>query len=100
MRKPDKREASEAARDGASLVANSGRGRMKGDARMPGLLVDYKHNAKTFTLTNKNWKKHRDDAWGEGHREPVISVVFEDDTKVGIIDWNLFMELTEGMRNA
>ena len=92
-RKKDKRESKEAAKDGASLVTNSGRGKEKGDAKLPGYLLDYKHNEKTFTLTVENWHKHRRDAWKDNYREPVISVVFGDGTKVAIIDWQIFMDL-------
>jgi hypothetical protein len=90
--KKDKLESKEAAKDGASLVANSGRGKDKGDARLPGYLLDYKHNEKTFTITAENWSKHRKDAWKDRYREPVISVVFGDGTKLAIIDWQIFMD--------
>lgn len=92
-RKNDKRESKEAKKDGASLVANSGRGKDKGDAKLPGYLLDYKHNEKTFTITSENWAKHRRDAWKDNYREPIISVVFGDGTKLAIIDWNIFMDL-------
>lgn len=89
-------EFREAKRDGAKLVKNSGRGFHKGDALIGDeFMVDYKHNAKSFSLTNKNWKKLVLDAWGEDRRSPIIKVIFEDDTKIGIIDWAWLQEFIE-----
>jgi hypothetical protein len=88
-------ERREAKLDGATLVPNSGRGSEKGDAKLGELLIDYKHNKSTFTLTYKAWKKMMKDAWNEGHRFPCIKVVYEDNTQVAIVDWNWLKQLME-----
>lgn len=85
-------EKAEAKRDGARLVSNSGRGYHKGDALMEEFMIDYKHNAKSFTLTRKAWKKLLKDAWGEDRRSPCVKVCYEDGTKVAIIEWEWFID--------
>lgn len=91
-------EKEEIKRDRAKEVKNSGRGFSKGDAKLNKFLVDYKHNEKTFTLTHSNWLKMRSDAWRSSYRYPCISVVLGEnsETKVAIIDWQVFKELVEG----
>lgn len=91
-------EKQEIKKDGAKGVKNSGRGLNKGDATFHKFLLDYKHNASTFTLTRESWIKMRKDAWRSNYRHPCISVVLGDnsDTKVAIIDWEVFKELIEG----
>lgn len=91
----NKMERKEAAKDGAKLVKNSGRGAEKGDAKLDNFLVDYKFNAKSFTLSLVNWMKHKKDAWKNGQRDPLVSVVFADGTKVAIIDWQIFEDFRE-----
>jgi hypothetical protein len=61
-------------------------------------LIDYKHNEKTFTLTREAWRKMRKDAWNSQYRHPCISLVLgkDSDTKVAIIEWDLFRELLKG----
>lgn len=78
-----------AKKDGLVAVKNSGRGERKGDARNDSWLVDYKFNAKTFTLTAKNWHKLAEQAWKDNHRFPCIIVVYEDGTELMIIDKNM-----------
>ena len=92
---PKRTEKEEIKRDGAQAVKNSGRGMMKGDAKLGQFLVDYKHNGKTFTLTRVAWRKMRKDAFRSQYRHPCISVVLGDDsdTKVAIIEWALFKDL-------
>lgn len=85
-------EKREAKLDGARLVSNSGRGYHKGDALMDEFMVDYKHNAKSFTLTLKAWKKLIKDAWGEDRRSPCIKIVYEDGSKVACIEWDWFLD--------
>ena len=92
----NKLEKREAHKDGASLVKNSGRGYEKGDAKLGPFLIDYKFNAKSFTLNIANWRKHRADAMREQNRTPAIIVKFEDDTKVAIISFDWFKELLDG----
>lgn len=91
----NKLEKKQAKKDGATLVRNSGRGVEKGDAKLGQFLIDYKFNAKSFQLGLENWKKMKKDAWGNGMRSPVISIVFEDKTQVAIVEWEWFMELIE-----
>lgn len=91
-------EKEEAKRDGAKLVKNSGRGFRKGDATMNQFVVDYKHNGSSFTLTRAAWLKLRKDAWRQNYKYPCIGVVFgeDSDTKVAIVDWDVFQDLIEG----
>lgn len=91
-------EKEEIKKDKAKGVKNSGRGIKKGDATLNKFLVDYKHNGKTFTLTLENWLEHRKNAWNSNYRYPCISVVFGEhsDTKVAIVEWEVFRELIEG----
>jgi len=92
---PKRTEKEEIKKDGAQGVKNSGRGMMKGDAKLGKFLVDYKHNEKTFTLTRVAWRKMRKDAWNSQYKHPCISVVMGEnsDVKVAIIEWALFREL-------
>jgi hypothetical protein len=91
-------EKEEIKKDKAKGVKNSGRGFKKGDAMLNKFLVDYKHNEKTFTLTHENWLNLRLDAWRSNYRYPCISVVFgkDSETKLAIIDWQVFKEMIEG----
>ena len=95
MSSDNHREKRQAKMDGATPVRNSGRGFHKGDAVWRDYLVDYKHNAKTFTLTNKSWAKHAKDAWNEGHKIPMIKVIFEDGTEVAMVPWDTLVALEE-----
>jgi hypothetical protein len=91
-------EKEEIKKDKAKPVKNSGRGVKKGDATLNKFLVDYKHNSKTFTLSHKAWKKLVKDSWGDNYKYPCISVVMgkDSETKVAIIDWDVFKELIKG----
>lgn len=91
-------EKEEIKKDRAKAVKNSGRGMKKGDATLHKFLVDYKHNGKTFTLTFDAWKKMRKDAWNSNYRHPCISVVLGEnsESKVAIVDWDVFMDLVKG----
>lgn len=91
-------EKQEIKRDKAKAVKNSGRGIKKGDAVYHKFLLDYKHNAKTFTLSHEAWLKMRKDAWKSNYLFPCISVVLGDnsETKVAIIEWDVFVELIKG----
>ena len=97
LKRPDynKLEKKQAQKDGATLVKNSGRGWEKGDAKLEGFLVDYKFNAKSFQLTLENWRKHKNDSWSNGQRDPLIVVCFEDGTKIGLVDYAWIEELIE-----
>lgn len=91
----NRKEQRQAKKDGAKVVSNSGRGFVKGDAMWKDYLVDYKHNAKTFTLSNVNWQKHAADSWKEDHRIPMVKVIFEDGTELAIIPWDMLVKLEE-----
>lgn len=95
MSSDNHREKRQAKMDGATPVKNSGRGFKKGDAVWKNYLVDYKHNAKSFTLTNKAWAKHAKDAWNDNHRTPMIKVIFEDGTEVAMIPWDMLKALED-----
>jgi hypothetical protein len=89
------REKRQARKDGATPVPNSGRGFRKGDAVWRTYLVDYKHNAKSFTLTSKAWAKHGRDAWNDSHKDPMIKVIFEDGTEIAIVSWDCLVALEQ-----
>jgi hypothetical protein len=89
------KEKREARKDGAIPVSNSGRGFVKGDAKWKNYLLDYKHNSSTFTLSKNNWQKHAKDAWNENHRIPAIKVVFDDQTSLAIIPWDVLTSFEE-----
>lgn len=91
-------EKEEIKRDHAKPVKNSGRGVNKGDASLHKFLLDYKHNGKSFTLNHKSWLKMRKDAWNANYKYPCISVVLGEnsETKVAIIEWEVFVELIKG----
>ena len=80
--------------DGAKLVKNSGRGYEKGDAKLPPFLIDYKETPKSFTLNWAAWRKHANDAWDQGHQEPVIVVVLTEAT-LAIVDWEILKSMTK-----
>lgn len=92
-----------AKKDGAKLVKNSGRGWQKGDAILsPPLndgciefLLDYKEYTSSFSISKKNWEKHKMDAWNQKQREACISLVLDGETRLAIIDWQTFMYLLE-----
>jgi hypothetical protein len=96
----NKMERKEASRDGATLVKNSGRGQEKGDAKLDNFLVDYKFNAKSFTIGIKNWIELRKQAWGSQQREPLIVVKFGDGTTVAIVEWEMFEQMREDYNKA
>lgn len=84
-----------ARKDGATLVANSGRGMRKGDARFGEYLLDYKFTEKnSFSL---NFNKQRDfdkQAWAE-RMESVTVVIFTEkvDRAYAILDWDHLREM-------
>jgi hypothetical protein len=88
-------ERRQAKRDGAKPVKNSGRGHEKGDAKLPGFLMDYKFNDKSFQLTADNWVKFSNQAWKQDRREPIICVNFGDGSRIAIIDWSVFRQYFE-----
>lgn len=93
-------EEREAKLDGATPVKNSGRGAAKGDAKWHEFLIDYKHNTKSFTINKKKWQKHAKDAWNDDHREPLYSVVLDDEVKVAVIDWHYLSDMLSKIRSC
>lgn len=83
------------AQDGAKAVKNSGRGLVKGDAKLAPFLLDYKEYEKSISVSTAMWQKLSSDAWEQGHQEPCLALVFGDGTRLAVIDWNLFMEMRE-----
>ena len=82
-----------ARRDGATLIKNSGRGEVKGDAKKGNLLIDYKFTgAKSFALNNAEFEKLSHDAFRQG-LEPAIVVVFDTTKRRVIMDWGYVLEL-------
>lgn len=88
-------EKREAKRDGSTLVPNSGRGVLKGDAILGDFLIDYKHYTASFSININKWKKHARDAWNQSNRYPLFKVVLNDDVELAVVDWNLFKDMLE-----
>ena len=83
--------------DGAKAVKNSGRGMIKGDAKLPPFLLDYKEYEKSISISSKMWEKHATDAWEQSHQEPCLALVFGDKTRLAVIDWHMFRYMRECM---
>lgn len=93
-------EQSEAARDGAVLQPNSGRGKFrKGDAILKNFVIDYKEYSESYSVSRKNWRKACTDAFKVGLRfQPIIAVALgpdNDKVRVGIMDWDHMKELID-----
>jgi hypothetical protein len=72
-------EKSEAARDGAILQKNSGRGKhAKGDAILGPFLLDYKEYTRSYSLSIKSWSKICTDALTAGGLIPALKVILTD----------------------
>lgn len=90
-------EEREAARDGATLHRNSGRGVIeKGDARLGDLFcIDYKEYAKSFGVSIGVWAKCTKDAL-KMRRKPALKLVLgatEPKVRVWVIGDDVFHEL-------
>ncbi len=92
-------ERSEIKRIGAKAQKNSGRGQIqKGDATMPGYLVDIKEYSKSFSINQDVWAKIVTDTLRvDPERNPVLMVVLGESkkTRLAIIEWSHFEELRE-----
>ena len=91
-------EKAEAARDGARLQKNSGRGKHdKGDAVLDDrFLIDYKEYGKVFGISMDVWAKICTDAYRAGGYEPAIKVVLGEGTnkvRLFVISETLFHEM-------
>lgn len=86
-----------ARKDGAKLVKNSGRGQNKGDAVRGNLCIDYKFtDSKSYSISEKNWRKHENDSFRAG-KEPVIVSVFRmlGGLRLAIVRWDYLMGLED-----
>jgi hypothetical protein len=71
-------EALEAARDGAKLHRNSGRGVIeKGDASLGPFCIDYKEYSKSFGVSRTVWAKCSKDAL-RMRKQPALKLVLGD----------------------
>lgn len=72
-------EQREAARDGAKLHRNSGRGPFeKGDASLEPFVIDYKEYTESYSVSRKAWAKATLDAL-KLRGVPAIKIVLGDD---------------------
>lgn len=92
-------EEKHAAKDGARLQPNSGRGsHRKGDATLQtvtGLyVIDYKEYSKQYGISQKRWGKICQDALKvDFQSEPVLKLVLGGTTELAVIDWSWFLAL-------
>lgn len=91
----NKLEAKQAKRDGAVVVANSGRGMRKGDARTDDFLIDYKFTEKaSYSLGVKDYQKFKIQSYSDGDRQPVVVVIFDQfKEEVAMVDWQYLKDL-------
>lgn len=94
-------ERGEAKRDGARLQKNSGRGKIqKGDAIWNDFVVDYKEYERTINISSDMWMKICMDTFKvDRSKHPLIKVIFNNGTRLAIIEWSLFEEMEESWRN-
>jgi hypothetical protein len=92
-------EKIEAARDGARLHRNSGRGpHEKGDATLGPFCVDYKEYTESFGVSRKVWAKCQLDAL-KMRAQPALRLVLgktgEQPLRVWVIGDTMFQEMLE-----
>ncbi len=91
-------EKNEAARDGAKLTRNSGRGWIeKADATLGPFSVDYKEYTESFGVSRKVWSKIQADAL-KMRLQPALKLVLSGDgqpVRVWVIGDNMFHEMLE-----
>ena len=94
-------EKGEAARDGAKLQKNSGRGQyQKGDATYGVFCIDYKEYSESFSVSRKVWAKCNSDAF-RSQKEPALKLVLgsgNDNTKTRL--WVISDEMFHEMYDA
>jgi hypothetical protein len=95
-------EKDEAARDGARLHRNSGRGVIeKGDASLGEFCVDYKEYAKSFGVSRSVWAKCTKDAL-KMRKIPALKLVLglasEPKLRLWVIDDSTFHEMHEAWK--
>ena len=92
-------EEREAARDGAKLHRNSGRGVIeKGDASLGPFCIDYKEYSKSFGVSIGVWAKCAKDAL-RMRKQPALKLVLGDEdgnkTRLWVIGDTMFHEMLE-----
>lgn len=97
-------EKIEAARDGARLHRNSGRGPFeKGDASLGPFCIDYKEYTESFGVSRKVWAKCTLDAL-KAHKQPALRLVLSGTdekerptrpTRLWVIGDDMFQEMLE-----
>lgn len=90
-------EKSEAKRDGATLINNSGRGQYrKGDAILYPFTVDYKEYKKGIRIDDKIWGKICMDANRNNDTVPSLKIILgenDNKTRLWLIDDLMFHEM-------
>lgn len=91
-------EELEAARDGARLHRNSGRGVVeKGDASLGPFCIDYKEYSESFGVSRNVWAKVSKDAL-KMRLKPALKLVLgneEPKTRVWVVGQDMFHEMYE-----
>src|SRR6478735_6207431 len=96
-------EELEAARDGARLHRNSGRGVIeKGDAFLGPFCIDYKEYNKSFGVSTQVWAKCSKDAL-RMRKQPALKLVLGDEesgskTRLWVIGDTMFHEMYEAWK--
>lgn len=88
-------EKRQAKKDGATVIKNSGRGEVKGDAKTDSLLIDYKFCAgKSYSLGIEGFTKHYKDATRQD-KQGVLVAVFRSyqDRAIAMVDWDYLQQL-------
>lgn len=88
-------EKDEAARDGAALHRNSGRGWIqKGDASLGEFCVDYKEYSESFSVSRGVWAKATKDALGM-RKIPALKLVLgrAEKLRLWVVDDHTFHEM-------
>jgi len=95
-------EELEAARDGARLHRNSGRGVVeKGDASLGPFCIDYKEYSESFGVSRTVWSKCTKDAL-KMRRQPALKLVLgsegaNDKLRLWVISDAMFHEMLEAL---
>jgi hypothetical protein len=93
-------EESEAKRDGAKLVSNSGRGQntKKGDAVLEDFVIDYKEYAKSYSVSIDNIAKLDTDAYKNGNRQGVFKIILGGSVRRWVVPEYVFHDYLANRR--
>lgn len=80
---------------GGKPIKNSGRGTVKGDGTWHDFVVDVKETAKSFTINKDVWSKICNDAVTHRGKDPMLLVVIDGKTRLGIIELEVLEQLLE-----